>query len=52
LKALGEIIVLFSSRDKFNLGMGYNCFYHPALPLRKKVNNPKKFEIVEKLNYY
>ena len=36
LKGTGEYIVLFSSRDKFDLGMGLCCFERPAVPLKKK----------------
>ena len=52
LKGTGEMIVLFSSRDKFDIGIGHCCFYKPAVPLRRKKATKKKFELVEKLNYY
>ena len=52
LKTTGELTVLFSSRDKLELGMGYCCFQRPALQVRRKVRAPTKVQYVQKINYY
>ena len=52
LAARGDIIPLFSSRDKLELGNGHCCFTQPANPLRKKQEKVEEFELVEKLSYY
>lgn len=52
LAARGDIVPLFSSRDKIELGNGHCCFTQPANPLRKRQEKVEEFELVEKLSYY